>query len=197
MGGRSTERSGGRSGRAALLRLLLSCALVGALLAAGASYASYSSTGGAEDGARVAGGLVKVEYGKTEEVDADGNPKINLVRPSTDGILTKSFYFSVSNGTGHASEVAIKYDITVALEQSDTLPDGVTINLMQEGNDQPLDSIGGGGDGDVLVASGVFEPGEAGMHGYSIDFAGDFDTIQSGTETSDYVHVTVKAEQVD
>lgn len=194
---RTTKRCLGQLKQGMLIRIFIMCALVGVLLTVGVSYSSYSSSDGAEDGARVAGGLVKVEYDKTKEVDEDGNPKIDLVRPSNDGILTESFGFSVSNGTGSASEVAIKYDINVTLEESNTLPEGVTIKLMREGEDQPLDSLGEDGKDDVLVASGVFESGKADEHKYAIVFEGDFGTIRPGIEAENHVNITVNAEQVD
>lgn len=195
MDGRTTDRPSGRLDRGTLLRLLLSCALAGALLATGASYASYSSSDGAEDGARVAAGLVEVKYDKTEDADANGNPKIALVRPSNDGVLAKSFGFSVSNGTGSASEVAIEYDIAVTLEEPETLPNGVTIRLMRE--DRILDSLSGSGQDRTLAASESFEPGKTDEHEYAIVFEGNFDAISPETDTSDYFNITVKAEQVD
>lgn len=196
MDGRTTDRPLGRLDRGTLFRLLLSCALVGALLAAGTSFASYSSSDGAEDGARVAGGLVEVKYDDAfQDTDGDGNPNVALVRPSDDGVLKESFDFSVSNGTGSESEVAIEYDIAVTLEKPETLPDGVTIRLMREG--RTLGSLSGSESNGALVASGFFEPGEARKHEYAIVFAGDFGTIEPGTDASDYVHITVEAEQVD
>lgn len=196
MDGRTTDRPSGRLDRGTLLRLLLSCALAGALLAAGTSFASYSSSDGAEDGARVAGGLVEVKYDDAfQDTDGDGNPNVALVRPSDDGVLKESFDFSVSNGTGSASEVAIEYDIAVTLEEPETLPNGVTIQLMREG--EILDSLSGSGDDGTLAASGAFEPGKADEHEYAIVFAGDFGTIKPGIEARNNVHITVEAEQVD
>lgn len=192
---RTTKRCLGQLKQGMLIRIFIMCALVGVLLTVGVSYSSYSSSDGAEDGARVAGGLVKVEYDKTENVDEDGNPKIDLVRPSNDGILTESLGFSVSNGSDFTSEVAIEYDINVTLEKPETLPNGVTIKLMRE--DKVLDFLSGSGNDGALAASGVFEPGKADEHKYAIVFEGDFDTIRPGIEAKDHVGITVNAEQVD
>lgn len=156
---RTTKRCLGQLKQGMLIRILIMCALVGVLLTVGVSYSSYSSSDGAEDGARVAGGLVKVEYDKTENVDKDGNPKIDLVRPSNDGILTESFGFSVSNGSDFTSEVAIKYDINVTLKEPNTLPEGVTVQLKRE--DEFLGgSLSGSGDDGALAASGSSNPGK-------------------------------------
>lgn len=192
---RTTKRCLGQLKQGMLIRIFIMCALVGVLLTVGVSYASYSSSDGAEDGARVAGGLVKVEYDKTKEVDEDGNPKIDLVRPSNDGILTESFGFSVSNDSDFTSEVAIEYDINVTLQDPNTLPNGVKIKLMSE--DKVLGSLSGSGNEGTLAASGVFEPGQAEKHKYTIVFEGDFDTIRPGIEAKDHVDITINAEQVD
>lgn len=198
MDGRTAKRWLGQSRRGMLIRILLMCALAGVLLAVGASYASYSSSDGAEDGARVAGGLVKVEYNETvKDTDnpIDGNPNITLVRPSDDGVKMESFDFSVSSGDGIPSEVAIKYDINVTLQEPDTLPDGVTIELMSEG--KVLGLFSGSGNDGALAASGVFEPGKAEKHKYTIVFKGDFSKVPSTTDYQKDVSITVKAEQVD
>lgn len=192
---RTTKRCLGQLKQGMLIRIFIMCALVGVLLTVGVSYSSYSSSDGAEDGARVAGGLVKVEYDKTKEVDEDGNPKIDLVRPSNDGILTESFGFSVSNDSDFTSEVAIEYDINVTLQDPNTLPNGVKIKLMSE--DKVLGSLSGSGNEGTLAASGVFEPGQAEKHKYTIVFEGDFDTIRPGIEAKDHVDITINAEQVD
>lgn len=198
MDGRTAKRWLGQSRRGMLIRILLMCALAGALLAVGASYASYSSSDGAEDGARVAGGLVKVEYDETvKDTDnpIDGDPNITLERPSNDETLMKSFGFSVSNGSSSASEVAIKYDINVTLQDPNTLPNGVTIELMRE--DELLGSLSGSGNNGALAASGVFEPGKAEKHKYTIVFEGDFSKVPSKTDYQKNVSIAINAEQVD
>lgn len=97
--------------RDVLCRVLLLCALAGILLVAGTSRASYLSTAAATDRARVAAGVVEVDYEYSGEKDECGNPKMSLIRQFDDGIESKSFDFTVSNRGIATSEVAIKYDI--------------------------------------------------------------------------------------
>lgn len=195
---RTTKRCLGQLKQGMLIRIFIMCALVGVLLTVGVSYASYSSSDGAEDGARVAGGLVKVTYDETvKDTDnpIDGNPNIALVRTSDDGVKKESFDFSVSSGDDIPSEVAIKYDINVTLQEPNTLPEGVTIKLMKEG--ELLGSLAGGGNDGALAASGVFEPGKADEDKYAIVFEGDFMVVPSGTYYRKDVSIAINAEQVD
>lgn len=183
--------------RGALCRVLLLCALVGILLVAGTSHASYLSADDATDEARVAAGIVEVDYPYDGEKDEHGNPKMSLIRPSDDGTESRSFDFTVSNRGVAASEVAIKYDISVTLKEFDSLPDGVTIELKREGEEEPVDILGKEGHDEVLEASGTFAPGEEGSHGYSISFKGDFNQVNPGTDYASPVSINVTAEQID
>lgn len=161
------------------LPVWLAYLLVCTLLLTGVSFARYITTASGSDAARVAAGLVTVDYDDTNE--------IKLVRPSTDGLLTENYKFTVSNGS---SEVAIRYDVVVTLDKP--LNSGVTMTL----DGQP----GTETDGEKqyeFTNMGTFAAGENDTYTHTLSFTGDFGTIRPGTEDTYDIKISIRSQQID
>lgn len=161
------------------LPVWLAYLLVCTLLLTGVSFARYITTASGSDAARVAAGLVTVDYDDTNE--------IKLVRPSTDGLLTENYKFTVSNGS---SEVAIRYDVVVTLDKP--LNSGVTMTL---------DGQTGTETGDrkqyEFTNMGTFAAGENDTYTHTLSFTGNFDTISSGTDDTYNIKILIRSRQID
>lgn len=168
------------------LPVWLAYLLVCTLLLTGVSFAHYITTANGGDTARVAAGLVTVNY---EESDTE----IRLERPTGNSVETKNFEFSVSNGS---SEVAIRYDVVVTLGTS--LEAGITMKL--DGQTGSLTPNSDGSDGSVeYVFSnvGTFAAGENKTDTHTLSFEGDFGTIQKDTEETYNIEISVRSQQID
>lgn len=162
------------------LPVWLAYLLVCTLLLTGVSFARYITTASGSDTARVAAGLVTVSY-------EESTTKMEMVRPSDDGVLTKDFEFTVSNGS---SEVAIQYDVVVTLDTP--LKTGVAMTL---------DGQTGTETGDrkqyEFTNMGTFAAGENDTYTHTLSFTGDFGTISPGTDDTYNIQITIRSRQID
>lgn len=148
------------------------------LLFTGVSLSKYVSMGSGDDAARVAAGNVEVTYNDSTSIYFD--------LPADGGMLTQDFDFYVSN-TG--SEVAIRYDIEVTLD--DSLPKGATITLDDEAFD-------GGNDHTYLFEDvGIFRADEYEKHSHTLTIEADYAEVPAGTAFSSFVYIDIIAEQIN
>lgn len=159
--------------------------LVCTLLLTGVSFSRYISSASGSDSPRVAAGVVTVSY--------DGDTTVEMDRPTdpNNQIETAEFSFHVSNS---ASEVAIQYDLVLALDQP--LPNGVTISLYKNGGSDPIGTFDNNIDSQFTVSNaGIFKAGSQEIDQYKLTFEGDFDTISEDYNRT--VSISVQAEQID
>lgn len=161
------------------LHVYLGYLMVCSLLFTGVSFAGYVSRSNGSDSARVAKGVVTVSY--------DDRTFMELERPEDDGVRTEQFKFYVSNG---ASEVAIRYDVVVTLDQA--LKDGVTMQL---------DGMKGAVSDDKKTYTfsnvGIFEAGVSDTKTHTLSFAGDFYEISPGTDDMYQIKISIHSQQID
>lgn len=162
------------------LPVWLAYLLVCTLLLTGVSFARYITTANGGDTARVAAGLVTVNY---EESDAE----IRLERPTGNSVETNKFEFSVSNGS---SEVAIRYDVVVTLDMP--LKDGITMKL-----DGQTGTATGEENQYVFSNVGTFAAGENETIPHTLSFEGDFGTIQKDMNDTYKIEISVRSQQID
>lgn len=160
------------------LQAYLAYLLVCTFLLAGVSFSRYITFANGSDSARVAAGVVTVSFGD--------NTNMEMERPADDGTQTENFQFSVSNSD---SEVAIRYDVVVTLDQ--TLGTGVTMTL--DGNPGTE-----GADHTYTFSNmGTFLPGEQSTRTHTLSFVGDFASIPSGTDDIYKIQITIRSQQID
>ena len=158
------------------LHVYLIYLLVCTFLLTGVSFSRYISSANGSDSACVAAGIVIVTH--------DSNTAIELNRPSDDGEMTQSFNFEVSN---HDSEVAIRYDVVVKLD--DAMPTGVTMTLDGEPCSENI------GNTYVFSNMGEFEAQKTETRFHTLSFSGDYQKIQEQSERE--IILSVQAEQID
>lgn len=162
------------------LSAYLAYLLVCTLLLTGVSFSRYLTTTGGTAAARVASGVVEVEY------DPD-SAHIFMERPWDDGIQTEEFVFTVSN---QASEVAIQYDLEITLNKA--LPNGVTVEL------DGTTCIQNYATSYTATGAGIFTAGGSEQtNTHCLTFVGDYSTIKSGTDESRKITIRVHATQID
>lgn len=162
------------------VHVYLAYLLVCTLLLTGVSFSSYITSANGSDNARVAAGVVTVHYD-------DNTNNIEMTRPSNDGVRTERFDFSVSNG---ASEVAIRYDVVVTLDQA--LKNGVTMQL-----DGGTGAISDDKKTYTFSNAGTFAAGVGSTKTHTLSFAGDFDTIHPGTDDMYQIKIAIRSQQID
>lgn len=182
----------------AVRRILALCLLVCFLLAAGTSFASYLSTGGAEDGARVAKGAISVEYaGSSGDVNEDGTVLIRLEPPSDDAGAHVFGFGDFDFDITSSSEVAIEYDIIVKVTKNGQpveLPDGVMMILGGDGYDQAIGAFSSGEY--VFKGGGAFDAAAESSERYKLAFKADYPPINDNYGPFD-VEIVVDARQID
>lgn len=173
------EQRGRKTGRLPIY-VYLGYLLICTLLLTGVSFANYVSTSTASDSACVAKGMVTVSYDESKT-------EIEMSGPSDHGGVTESsFTFDVTNND---SEVAIRYDVVVTLEES--LPDGVTMKL--DGKNGEVE------DNNIYTFSnmGTFQAGVNDIKTHTLSFTGDFSIYQTVGEFSYPVEISIRSEQID
>ncbi len=158
------------------------CYLLVAVLAfTGASVAGYrtESTGG--DSARVA--RFDVTAGKT-------NGQADKIELDYNNVTSTSYSFWVSNAdtAGSASEVLIRYDVTVKLPQA--LQDGIVLKLDGKNASNVSDNTY------TFENAGSFSAGEPASNSHVLSFEVQGDIFVADAELTG-ISVTVNAEQVD
>lgn len=153
--------------------------MVCTLLLTGISFSGYVSTSAGSDSASAAAGLVTVSYD-------ENSTKLNMIRPSNDGVLVENFTFDVSN---NISEVAIRYDVVVTLNQP--LRNGVTMRL------DGVECSGNTNNMYKFSNIGTFEAGVKKTNTHTLSFAGDFDTISPGTDDTYDIQIKINSQQID
>lgn len=157
----------------------LSYCLIIALLLTSVTSARYLSSMSGSDNADVAKWVVDVEY--------DSLDKVEMKRPSDDGIKEEKYSFSVKNYKDNVvSEVALKYDIVIILNED--LPTGVTIKL--NNTELSFDNKKC-----ILNDVGIIPALTRKSIDYELSFIGDFDTI--GSNYTRNISIRVDAEQID
>lgn len=162
------------------LPVWLAYLLVCTLLLTGVSFARYVTTADGSDAARVAAGLVTVGY-------EENTTKMEMERPSGDGVLTRDFEFTVSN---NSSEVAIRYDVVVTLDEP--LVNGVTMKLDEQPGIQT-----DGGKKYKFTNMGTFAAGENKTDMHTLSFTGDFMEVPSGTDDTYNIQISIRSQQID
>lgn len=162
------------------LPVWLAYLLVCTLLLTGVSLARYITTADGSDAARVASGLVTVDY-------EENTTQMEMVRPWDDGVLTEDFKFTVSN---NSSEVAIRYDVVVTLDKA--LGEGVTMTL-----DEKKGTKTDEGKQYEFANVGTFAAGVDQTNTHTLSFAGDFNTIESGTDDNYDIQISIRSRQID
>lgn len=161
------------------LQAYLAYLLVCTFLLGGVSFSRYITSANGSDRARVAAGVVTVSYNSD-------NTNMKMERPADDGTQTENFQFSVSNSV---SEVAIRYDVVVTLDQP--LGTGVTMTL---------DGHTGTAEADhtyIFSDTGTFMSGEQSTRTHSLSFAGDFSSVPPGTDDTYNIQITIRSQQID
>lgn len=165
------------------VHVYLAYLLVCTLLLTGVSFSRYISSASGSDNARVAAGVVAVNHDETTTMEMDqdvGNT-----------VQTRVFSFSVSNVQ---SEVAIRYDLVLELNQS--LPNGVTISLYKNDDTNPLGTFSADSSTQLSIPNaGVFQAGVYSTDQYKLTFQGNFDIIDQDYDR--IVNISVQAEQID
>lgn len=168
------------------LSAYLSYLLIATLLITGVSFSKYATTGGTDDGARVA---VVVMDGGSDATSTD----LSL----GDGVLSASYAFYVTNNASErVSEVPLSYTVFVTLPDGATLPDGVTVTLTYESGtaDSPVSSEGGV----YTFAGGAdFEANVSAQHDYTLTFTVTDESLLTEDSSFTGVQISVKAEQID
>lgn len=168
------------------LRVYLAYGLVCTLLLTGVSFCRYLSHSHAQSSARVAKGLVTVDYELSDAALSMGPPS-----GSDEYFLMDSFPFTVSNNT---SEVAIRYDVVVTLDHP--LGNGLFM-YMYAGDDSlyltPTD------DSNLVFTAlnaGTFAAGTDSSQLHTLYFTGYFKDIPKGTQNY-AIQIDVHAQQID
>lgn len=201
---RKTASPSRMTGRSAVRRILALCLLVCFLLVVGTSFASYSSTGGADDGARVAKGAISVNIATGADVDYsvgnDGTVLMTMERPPDDSTsVLKTLPFEISS----SSEVAIEYDIIVNVTRDGSpsdLPNGVDMFLMNKtSTGTPVNEDEQAQGKYVYIDAGAFDAASVETperHTYGLMFTGNYDSITMNHGPFD-IEIVVDAKQID
>lgn len=161
------------------VHVYLAYLLVCTFLLTGVSFSRYISSSSGSDNARAAKGLVTVTC-------AGSGNTVELKPVSGDGTVSEDFLFKVTNGD---SEVAIRYDVVIRLDQS--LPEGVTMEL--DGR-----SCSGNSGVEYRFADlGMFEAGKPETYEHTLRFTGDFGTYQTAGDQTYKVTISILSEQID
>lgn len=161
------------------LHVYLAYLLVCTFLLTGVSFSRYISKANADDSARVAKGVVTVTYDDATTAEMD--------RPTDDGVEKREFEFKVSNDT---SEVAIRYDVVVTLNQP--LGPGVTMTL-----DENTSIVTNEGKKYKFFNIGTFAAGVEETKTHTLSFNGDFMTIPSGTDDTYNIEISIRSQQIN
>lgn len=163
-----------------LLLPRLAYLLLCTLLLTGVSFSRYITGTGAGDQARAAAWEVEVTY-------TGDSTEQTMERPAEDGLETVSYPFTVTNH----SETALQYDLEIRLDQS--LPEGVTAEL----DGKPISFSEGSNPVCTVPNAGSLAAESDASQQHTLTFAGDFDTISSGTDEKIQITITVDAVQID
>lgn len=158
------------------------CYLLVAVLAfTGASVAGYKTESTGEDSARVA--RFDVTAGKT-------NGQADKIELDYNNVTSTSYSFWVSNAdtAGSASEVLIRYDVTVKLPQA--LQDGIVLKLDGKNASNVSDNTY------TFENAGSFSAGKPASNSHVLSFEVQGDIFVADAELTG-ISVTVNAEQVD
>lgn len=160
----------------------LSYFFISTLMLTGISFSRYISTTKGEDGADVAAGIVV----------AVPETKGNLTLQLEENQSTIAYDFTVSNEkNGTMSEVAIQYDIIVALNEP--LPDGISLQLDGESPERQQEKKEY-----VFSQAGVFDAAKGEKHNHTLIFQAKKEDVLKEQETMERtVTVTVHAQQID
>ena len=121
-------------------------------------------------------------------VDYEENTtQMEMIRPWDDGVLTEDFEFTVSN---NSSEVAIQYDVVVTLDEP--LVDGVAMTLDGQTGTKTDDR-----ERYEFTDMGTFAAGVDQTNTHTLSFAGDFNTIESGTDDNYDIQISIRSRQID
>lgn len=161
------------------LQAYLAYLLVCTFLLGGVSFSRYITFANGSDRARVAAGVVTVSYNSD-------NTNMKMERPADDGTLKRDFSFNVSKSD---SEVAIRYDVVVTLDQP--LGTGVTMTLDGNPGTEGADHTY------TFSDTGTFMPGEQSARTHTLSFTGDFKNIPSGTDDTYKIQITIRSQQID
>lgn len=175
---RRKQKSSNRGKFRLPLHVYLAYLLVCTFLMTGVSFSRYVSRASAGDAARVASGGITVTGA------AAGT---NLVLSNDQQSAT--YQFRVSNTTsGTQSEVAIRYDVVVTLDEA--LPDGVTVQLDRESRSS------NNGTQYTFSNVGTFPAGSSPAQEHTLTFSCN-DLAPSKYDYTTNITITVRAEQID
>lgn len=173
------EQKEKKSRRRLPLHVYLTYLLVCTFLLTGVSFSRYISSASGSDSARVAAGVVTVNY--------DGqNTEFEMTPPQDYGVEERTFQFQVSNVN---SEVAIRYDVVVTLDKP--LGSGVTMTL------DGTECSGISNNTYTFTNMGTFEAGVMESKTHTLLFKGDFMQISEGTDDTYQVQISIRSQQID